>query len=69
MDKHYYAGYNSYGISVLNGWTITTHATATDRDAYVDDVNSRYDQPRAESMTAASVRKCIAHGNGRLAEA
>jgi len=63
--KKYYAGYNSYGINVVGYHAIHQFETAAERDAWVETVNSKYDQPRAESISASvayRVMRCLRTG-------
>jgi hypothetical protein len=54
--KHYYAGYNAYGIKTVNCWTICSFDTAAARDQFAKDDG-------CEKLTAAEARRRINGGN------
>jgi hypothetical protein len=54
--KHYYAGYNAYGIGTANCWTIYSFDSKSIRDDFARD-------DRCEKLTAKETRRRINGGN------
>ncbi len=57
MSKRYFAGYNSYGTSTVGYSEVHVFDSASARDKWVTDTNSRHGKPVAESIDAKTAKR------------